>query len=395
MAKGRPARGVAARGFRVRCSLAAAFVVVLCAGLGAAGFPAVLASAAPAGSSGVQVDLGGELAGSVVYHREAAGFSQALGILSGRLALRVDPARSVTGFGSGPGGGFSRALVWWAAVTVEPWLPVDLRGDGLAPEGSAAVTEAYAGFRFPAADVYAGRFALPLETGRLVVPYTLTPRDDAGRRPGVNGVRADVYLSSGRWRLAAVRDGDRWTPLVGWRQAFSGWEAAGYVLARERGADAGMGASGLVGTVVVYGEAWRAAGEEGLRGSVGATGYWGEAVWTLELARASFPAVRSPGPASPPGLLAAAQLAYAPGSGWTVVADAAVALEELPLSYSPPGGAGGESRRAHQVGVTVTHELVPGKAELELAVRRWAQPAQPAAGPSGTTAATAGVRWFF
>lgn len=399
------------RGVAARCSLAAAIVVMLCPGLSAAGVPPALALAATVGSSGMQADFSGELAGSLVY-QQAAGASQALGILSGRLELRVDPVRSAAGFGSGPGGSSSGAPAWWAVKTVEPWLPVDLRGDGPAPEGSAAVTEAYAGFRFPAADVYLGRFALPLETARLVVPYTLTPPDDAGRRPGVDGVRADVYWDAGRLQLAAVREGNRWTPLVGWRQAFSGWEAAGYALARGRGVDAGIGASGLLGSTVVYGEAWRAAGEEGLRGSVGATGYWGDAVWTAELARARFPTTLAPGPVSPPVLLVAAQLAYAPAAGWTLAAGGAVALEELPFSYSPPsapggagpgsagpggagpGGSGGASRRAYQVGVTVTNELVPGEVELELGLRRWTPPAHPGAGAAGTTA-TAGLRWFF
>src|SRR5690606_14936738 len=102
-ARGRPVRGVVAR-----CSLAVAIVVMLCPGLSAAGVPPALALAATVGSSGMQADFSGELAGSLVY-QQAAGASQALGILSGRLELRVDPVRSAAGFGSGPGGSSSGA----------------------------------------------------------------------------------------------------------------------------------------------------------------------------------------------------------------------------------------------------------------------------------------------
>src|SRR5690606_10663511 len=104
---------------------------------------------------------------------------------------------------------------WWAKAAVEPWIPVDLAGSGEAPGGSVAVTEAYAGLRLPAADVYVGRVPLPLETARLTLPFTLTPHDEAGRRPGADGVRADVYLASGRLQLAAVQAGGRWTPVAG------------------------------------------------------------------------------------------------------------------------------------------------------------------------------------
>src|SRR5690606_32770459 len=110
-----------------------------------------------------------------------------------------------------------------------------------------------------------------------------------------------------------------------------------------------------------------------------------------------------PGGASAPMLLAAAQLAYALPSGWAMVADAAVALDEeasaaaaslqaepQPATPEPANPPQASRRRAHQVGVAVTYELLPGQAQVELSVRRRVQPPLPAA-----LLAAAGLRWFF
>ena len=340
-----------------------ALSVLLWAGHGAF----VLAAPAP----GVELSVAGE--GSVtVAHQAVGGVSQTTGVLAGRLELRLYPGA---------------ASPWWAELTVEPWLPLDSSGVSEAPPGSIAVTEAHAGFRFPTADVYVGRFQLPVETGRLAVPFTLTSYDAAGRRQGVDGVRADVYLCSGRLQVAAVQAGQQWTPLIGWRQQLVGWEATGYVLWKEHGPAAGVGASGLVRSTVVYGEAWSLPGEQRLRGSVGATGYLGDSLWTVELARASFPAAQTSGPRAPAVPLAAAQLAHAFPSGWTVVADAAAVLrDETPAA----GPALGKQDRPHHLRVSVTYELLPGQAEVELSVRRQVRPPQP-----DVLGAAVGLRWFF
>lgn len=359
------------------------------AGLAVCGALVAAASGAPGASAAarnVEAWAAGEGVATVV-HYDASGFSRTTGVLAGRVELEVHPAA----------GGF-----WWAKAAVEPWIPVDLAGSGEAPGGSVAVTEAYAGLRLPAADVYVGRVPLPLETARLTLPFTLTPHDEAGRRPGADGVRADVYLAWGRLQLAAVQAGGRWTPVAGWRRQLSGWEATGYVLWTEDGPAAGVGASGLAGSTVVYGELWTFTGKRGLRGGVGATGYLGDLLWTVELARAGFPMADGQGGASAPMLLAAAQLAYALPSGWAMVADAAVALDEeasaaaslqaepQPATPEPANPPQASRPRAHQLGVAVTYELLPGQAQVELSVRRRVQPPLPAA-----LLAAAGLRWFF
>ena len=52
---------------------------------------------------------------------------------------------------------------------------------------------------------------------------------------------------------------------------------------------AGLGGSGLVGDIVVYGEAWLLANPWDGRGALGASGFWGDLLWTLEAAYAADP----------------------------------------------------------------------------------------------------------
>lgn len=342
--------------------------VALVLGLALAGAPAA-GQAAAGGAASLEVK--GELAGSVLYRQQPAGGSRTLGVLSGRLDLGLRPVKGSD---------------WWVAAAVEPWLPVGMGGHGPVPQGSVAVTEAYAGFRFGAIDVYLGRFPLPLETARLALPYTLTPPDEAGRRPGVDGLRADIYLPAGRLQLAAVQARDvpegaparAWMPVLGWRQELPGWEATGFVLGQERGLGGGVAASGLAGSTIVYGEAWMLADEQRPRYSLGATGFVGDGLWTAELARAGLlPAAAAGVPASPVPL-AALQLTYPVAPGWSLEVDGRVALEGAP------------PERAHLVRVAITYDLVPGQAELEVSARRWALPPLPAAYDAG-----AALRWYF
>lgn len=357
-------RRSAAKGVRRFLALVTGFVLLSAVWAGGG-------AAAVAAARGLEVDVAGEWSGTFFY-RDVDGVAQTWGVLGGRLNLGLYPAVS------------SR---WHAAVAVEPWFPLDLGGAGQALPGSVVVTAAYAGWRFPTADVYAGRFPLPLETARLTLPFTVTSYDEAGRRPGVDGVRTDVYLPAGRLQLAVLRLDEAWSPLVGWRQQLAGWEALGHLLWGNDGPAAGVGASGLIGSTVVYGELWTLAGEQGLRASVGATGFLGDLLWTAELARAPFPPPGAQGLSSLPVSLGATQVTYALAPGWTVVADASIVLDD-----EVPGGHGSplQQERAHEWGVTFTYDLLPGQAELELSVRRQVRPPGPAA-----LGAVVALRGFF
>lgn len=327
-------------------------------------------NAAPA--AGLHAEVRGSLGGSVLYQGLAGEDSRLLGVLEGRLEMRVIPAGS---------------SAWWATVTAEPRLTLDPVGDGERVTGSAGLTEAVVGVRFDIADFYVGRLNLPLETARLTLPYTLTPPDRAGRRPGITGARTDVYLGSSRLQLAAVRVADEWAPLIGVRHAALGWEATAHLLRRGNDLVAGAGWSGLVGSTVVYGEGWSVSGEPGLRYSLGATGYMGDLLWTAEIARAAFvPGAEAEGSLAPVPL-AAAQLSHAPIPGFTVVADVVFVLGS---AAARGGSVALKEERPHSWGMVVAYEIVPGTSELELSMRRWV----PGAHPS-TFATGLGLRYFF
>lgn len=330
--------------------------------------PAILAAllgcpVEAAGSAAVNADVWGTVAVSVQHERMGGIGTSTAGILDGRLEVRADWER------------------WWTSVTLEPSARAGFADGSLEVASSLRVTEAFAAYRGVAVDLYAGRVALPVETSRLTLPYTLTPPDEAGRRSGLDGARADVYMGSNRLQLAAVRVGGRWTPVAALRHASSGWEASGRFLLEEAGLAAGLGWSGLLGTVVAYGEVWQLPGEARPRFSTGATGYLGDGVWTAELARAPF----LPG-AGTPVTHAAWEVAYAPAPGLRWVAGAAAALEGG-KGEGPPTV---EKERAHRWGIAATYELVPGISEIELSVQRLVTPWLPA-----TLSAGAGIRYYF
>ncbi len=336
-------------------------------------------------STDLQADVRGEIGGFVVHHHVDAGAPQLLGVLESRVEARMDPKGPVAAFPE-----------WWAEATAEPRWVLDLTKAGGKTEASVVWTRGLAGFRFPAVDLYVGRFGLPLETARLTLPYTLTPPDEAGRRPGADGIRADVYLKAGRLQLVGAWDGEAWTPVVGWRRAALGWELTGHLLRSESGLVAGAGWSGLAGSTVVYGEGWRVAGEAGIRFSVGATGYVGDLLWTAEVARAPFnPASGSATSRQAPRPLVAVQLAHAPLPGLTIVADASAGLGGGKAEVGGHDGSGGEPRaagslRPYRWGIVISRELMPGVSALEFAAHRVAPVSYPA-----VFSASLGLRYFF
>lgn len=237
---------------------------------------------------------------------------------------------------------------WMVSLTVESKL--QLTGDAEDGEPfSAGLTEGYLAYQARLGDLRVGRILMPLETARLTRPYTLTP-DREGRRYGVDGARADLYLGASRLQMALVQVDEAWTPVVGLRHGFSGWEATVHVLARQNHLIGGLGGSGLVGSVVVYGEGWAVPGESQPRYVLGATGYAGDLIWTGEVGRVPL----QPG-VTPPEPLAAVQVAYTPTLGLILTASGAVTLQDEPASH---------------YGLTATYELVPGESDVELAIRR-------------------------
>lgn len=253
--------------------------------------------------------------------------------------------------------GYLAADPWRVVLAAEPRLR--LRDDHTGEEAfTAGLTEGYLAYRAPFGDLRVGRMLLPLETARLTLPYTLTPERD-GRRYGVDGARADLYLGASRLQTALVQVDDAWTPVIGWRHGFSGWEVTAHALSDHERLVAGLGGSGLVGSVVVYGEGWAVPGESHPRYILGVNGYAGDLIWTGEVGRVPFQPELTP-----PAPLAAGQIAYTPTLGLTLTANGAVTLQESAAS---------------RWGVTVTYDLVPGESDVELAVHRITLPPAPAA----------------
>lgn len=146
------------------------------------------------------------------------------------------------------------------------------------------LTEAFALTTVGATDVSAGIERLPLETARLGVPFGIESVDAQGVRRGVPGVRVEHYQGDWRWRAAVFQDprSDRATPLFSARRTFEGFDLEAHALYPGE-AIFGVGGSGVVGRLVVYGEAWLLSDPLEARAVLGATGTWSDGGWTVEV----------------------------------------------------------------------------------------------------------------
>lgn len=216
-----------------------------------------------------------------------------------RATLRLDPA-----------------LLASSSTSVPTWEP--------------GLTEAYVLLREGPIDASAGLERLPLETARLTVPFQLDPVAADGTRRGLWGARVSAYV--GALRLRGV--GFLRSPGMGGGSAPDDLGAAlsarldltsAQVEAHAvyLGAPAfGVGASGTVGRTVVYGEAWLVAEPWRGRGALGASGYLGDALWTLEAAYA--PPATAPGLDAAPRLAAQVDVPLATGDSLRAITDIAL-----------------------------------------------------------------------
>ncbi|WP_324670049.1 hypothetical protein [Geochorda subterranea] len=212
--------------------------------------------------------------------------------------------------------GGSGSVGW--RLTADAALPVTVSGDGRAQVGDVdwALEEATVSWQRDAWMASAGRERLPLEAARLLLPFAVEPVSPSGLRVGVWGARLACAEGPTRLRLAVVEDvhhAGRALPVVSVRRQGGAAEVEGHVAWTDEGAApvAGVTASGLVRDLVVYGELWHA--RDG-RYVVGVSGFWGDALWTVEAGRVL----------SPDGLavqpMAAAQVGWqqGPDVAWTV-----------------------------------------------------------------------------
>lgn len=155
-------------------------------------------------------------------------------------------------------------------------------GDG-GTQTIAGITEAY--LRWPTGTVTwsAGVERLPLEVGRLTLPFSVEPVDALGLRAGRLGVRAVWYPDDAtRVRLGAFDFDGAVVPLLSVRRQFSGFELEAHTLSWSGRTALGLGGSGLAGSLVVYGEVWTLTAPTEWRYALGASGSVRNGIWTLE-----------------------------------------------------------------------------------------------------------------
>ncbi len=146
------------------------------------------------------------------------------------------------------------------------------------------LTEAYVAAPVGDIELSAGVERLPLEYARLTLPFNVERVNRRGVRLGVPGVRAVLYADPYRVRGALFYE-DVLTPLVSVRRSFGEFELEATALYRD-GFVAGVGGSGAVGDLVVYGEGWFLTDSADVRGAFGVTGFLGSRLWTVEAAYA-------------------------------------------------------------------------------------------------------------
>jgi hypothetical protein len=192
------------------------------------------------------------------------------------------------------GSGEASALYWLAAARFDLRLSYDrsafiLRLDpgvliGPTTQSSWGLTEAFLEWRRPQCDFRFGVERSPLETARLTIPFLIEAVDVLGTRQGRLGARLNWYPDQAtRVRLALLEYGGRMGPAVSLRRAFGAFEVDAHALTFGEGrAAVGAGASGLIGSLVVYGEIWSLTAPSETRYAAGLTGSIRDGLWTVE-----------------------------------------------------------------------------------------------------------------
>jgi len=145
----------------------------------------------------------------------------------------------------------------------------------------AGLTELYALYRQGELDVSAGLERLPLEVARLSLPFGLEPLSSLGNRQGRWGARVSWNPEASRLRLAVLEEAGRWLPVLSLRREFGDFELEAHALYPARWV-LGLGGSGTVAELVIYGEGWLLLEPLEARYALGLSSSLGEGVWTLE-----------------------------------------------------------------------------------------------------------------
>jgi hypothetical protein len=180
-------------------------------------------------------------------------------------------------------------------LVLDPTVSVDDKGE---LEGKAGLTEVYGRYKVGEFDVSVGLERLPLETARLSVPFSLSEvsREDVsadspkGSLAGLWGARVLWYPGDYRFRLASFyrTEDEQFGIALSAKRFFGEFELEATAI-YDNHFTFGLNGSGLLGDIVVYGETWLLLNtpvtngtETTFRGLLGATGYLGDSLWTLE-----------------------------------------------------------------------------------------------------------------
>lgn len=199
--------------------------------------------------------------------------------------------------------------------------------------GEPGLTEAYLSTSLGNIELSAGRERLALEYSRVTLPFAVEEINDRGVRLGVPGVRAAWF--SGNYRVrGAIFYRDGVISLVNVRRTFGAFELEATTLYQERFV-AGLGGSGSVGSLVVYGESWLLTKPLEARGALGVTGYLEGRLWTIEGAYAPL----EPDALAPELGLAAArvagQLTVLQNEDSSLELDARIGFPETGVEFAP------------------------------------------------------------
>lgn len=161
-------------------------------------------------------------------------------------------------------------------------------------DGDIGLTEVYAKYQVGEFDLSAGFERVPLETARLSIPFSLSEvgRDVSAASPkglaeGIWSARVLWYPGEYRFRLVGFyRDeDDQFGLTLSAKRFFGDFELEATAIYDDH-LTFGVNGSGLLGDIVLYGETWLLLNSpitDGTqRGLLGATGYWGDSLWTLE-----------------------------------------------------------------------------------------------------------------
>lgn len=144
------------------------------------------------------------------------------------------------------------------------------------------LTEAYALFRKNDLDLSAGVERLPLEYARLSLPYSMEPVSPLGKRRGLLGLRLGWNPEATRLRLGLLQNSAGAFGILSLRREFAGFELEAHATAPSGRPTVGLGGSGTLEALVLYGEVWYFWNPSEVRYALGLSANLGDGIWTVE-----------------------------------------------------------------------------------------------------------------